>query len=87
MRIKYIFESVEMGDEKILVPVGEGASGLSGVVKMNDEGLEIFNLLKDGLSEEEVVDRLSGKYSDNRDTLAQYVRSVTRKLSEAGIAE
>ena len=87
MKIKYSFEAVDMGDEKILVPVGDGASNVNGVIKMNQEGLVIFNLLKDGLSEDKIVEKLQSEYSTDLGVLLGYVQSVIEILKKADIVE
>ena len=87
MKIKYSFEAVDMGDEKILVPVGDGASGVNGVIKMNQEGLVIFNMLKDGLSENQIVEKLQSEYSTDPGILLGYVQSVIETLEKADIIE
>ena len=87
MRLKCDFEFVDMGDEIIAVPVGNGAEQIRGVLKMNHEGQEIVELLKRGNSEEQIVDALAAKYENDRDTLLGYVHVTLSKLQEAGLIE
>lgn len=87
MKLKYIFESVDMGDEIILVPVGEGANHVQGILKMNKEGLEIVKLLKTEISENQIVDLLSKKYVNDKETLLEYVHTVIKELTQAGVLE
>ena len=46
MKLKNTFESVDMGNEIIMVPVGKSAEQVQGVLKLNAEGLEIMNMLE-----------------------------------------
>ncbi len=87
MKLKYIFADVEMDDGIVMVPVGNDASQACGVLKLNQAGQEILHLLTDDTSESEIVDSLSRKYEDGRDTLQGYVRKVLETLREAGLLE
>ena len=84
MILKYSYEIVDMGDEFVLVPVGEGAKHIHGIFKTNKEGLEIIKLLGDYSTEEKVVDTLASKYDNDVAEIAEYVNSVIEKLKKAG---
>ena len=85
MKLKYTFENVNMGDEIISVPVGDGASEVHGVLKMNESGREIMELLQDETTEEKILDYLTAKYENSREELAVNVRETIAKLREAGL--
>lgn len=80
MMIKYIFEEVDMGEEIIIVPVGEGAAELNGVLKVNKEGREIFDFLRQETNTEAIVDALAQKYDNERNSLDKYVNQVIDTL-------
>jgi uncharacterized alkaline shock family protein YloU len=85
MKLKYTFETVDMSDEIIAVPVGEDAKELKGVVKLNRAGQEIFSLLKNDTTEEKIVDALAAKYENSRENLAAYVRQMLETLRSDGL--
>ena len=87
MRLKSDFEFVDMGDEIIAVPIGKGAEQIRGVLKMNLEGQEILDLLKKGNTEEQIIDTLTAKYENDRDTISGYVHEMLIKLCSAGLME
>ena len=87
MKLKCLFENVDMGDEIIAVPVGEGAGRIQGVLKLNREGREIVELLAEDTSEQEIVDRLSAKYDTDVQTLAGYVHNTISTLRAEGLIE
>lgn len=58
MRLNTSFEIVDMGEEMIAVPVGKRASDVRGVLKMNTEGREVFELIESGMDEDGIVDFL-----------------------------
>ena len=80
MMIKYIFEEVDMGEEIIIVPVGEGAAELNGVLKVNKEGREILDFLRQETNTEAIVDALAQKYDNERNSLDKYVNQVIDTL-------
>ena len=87
MTLKYSFEDVDMGEEVIAVPVGNQAGQIHGVVKMNKEGHIIFDLLRNDMTESQIVDELSGMFDDSREVIAEYVHNVINQLTQANIIE
>ena len=85
MKLLSAFETVDMGEELIAVPVGDGAVKVSGVIKLNRSGKEILDLLEKGLSEKEIVEYLSEHYDNDRDTLVRYVKKIIMIMKEAGL--
>ena len=73
MKLKYTLEFIDMNEEIIAVPVGEGANQLHGVVKMNKEGREIIELLENGNPTESIISILSKKYDNDQQQLSKYV--------------
>lgn len=62
MKLKYSFEAVNMGNEIIMVPVGDNADQVHGVLKMNNEGQEIVNMLMNETDADSIINSLSEKY-------------------------
>lgn len=87
MKLKNTFESVNMGDEIIMVPVGKSAEQVHGVLKLNEAGQEIVKLLVQETSEEEIVRFLSGKYENDAETLKKFVRQVVETLRSNNLIE
>ena len=87
MKLKCGFEIVDMGDEVIAVPVGDGAKDVQGILKLDASGREIFEMLTAGSDEEQIVRALDAKYDNGTEALAGYVRKVLRELRAAGLTE
>ena len=85
MKLKYSFEIVDMGNEIIAVPVGNNADQIKGVIKLNKEGLEIFNLLKVDSSEDSIIHDLIGKYENAPESIANYVHGFVTYLKQQGL--
>ena len=81
-----MLETVDMGDDLIAVPVGEGADQISGVLRLNTEGLEILNLFIEEQTIETAIEILALKY-DNKDDLRQYVCKVVSVLQDANLID
>ena len=87
MKLKYALEAVDMGDEIILVPVGNDADTVSGVLKVNKEAHEIVKLLEEKENESGIIDSLSSRYENDVETLSQYVHRIIETLRKSGLLE
>lgn len=83
MKLKYIFETVNLGDEIVAVPVGKDAFSLGGVFKFNNAGLEIMKMLENDITEEKIVKELSKRYENDIDLLQLYVHDIITVLKGA----
>ena len=79
------FELVDMGDEIIAVPVGEGAEKIHGVLKLNHSGAEILEYLEKGATQTEIVEELSNKYENDHASLEADVCEVIDSLEKIGL--
>lgn len=80
MKLKYEVECVDMGDEIIIVPIGNGADQINGVFKTNKEGMKILNMLKNDTSVEGIVTQLTQEYTTNLELIKKYVNEFVRQL-------
>jgi len=64
MKLKYNFVSNEVADKIVAVAVGDDLQKFNGFIKMNDTGAYIFNMLKNDVTEEEIVAAMKKDYSD-----------------------
>ena len=55
MKLKGTFEPVDMGDEIVMVPVGNNTGKVQGIIKLDPAGKEILDLLTAYDNEDEVV--------------------------------
>ena len=87
MRLKHTFESVDMGDEIILVPVGESAAVVHGVLKTNSEAKEIIDALQTDITEEQLNQVFSEKYENAPEEIARYISKTIHVLQDAELIE
>ena len=85
MKLKYSFEAINMGEEIIFVPVGEGSAQVQGVLKLNPQGQEILELLEKETTIDQIVETLSAKYNNSKNDLVDYVNSVLDVLRDANL--
>ena len=87
MKLKYHFDAVDMGDEIIAVPVGDGAEQIQGVLRLNHSGNEIMELLKEEITEDQIIHILAAQYVNSTDELTGYVEGAIKTLAGAGLIE
>ena len=62
MRLRYEFETMELDDIVVAVPVGVGAAEFRGVIKLNETASFMLSLLKNDISKDQIIDALSKEY-------------------------
>lgn len=86
MKLKYNFVLNTVADKMVAVAVGDGLEQFNGFVKMNDIGAEIFEILKEDVTIEEIVKKMLEKHPDATEQEAiDTVTEFTNKLKEEGI--
>ena len=88
MKLKYEFVINTVADKMIAVPVGGSLDDFNGLIKMNDVGVDIFNTLKNDVTEDEIVGIMKEKYADTpEDEIRETVKEFVGKLMSEGIVE
>ena len=85
MRLKYPFETMELEGRIVVVPISDDAEGFHGVIKVNEVGLAILELLNNNISEKEIVDALAYKYRVDRDVLANDIHNFLIQFESRGL--
>ncbi len=88
MKVKQTLIFQALGDETVVVPVGEAAEALHGMMRANATGAAILQSLADGLDEEAAAARLVDRFDGvDMDTARLAVGRIVEKLREAGLLE
>ena len=74
-------------NEIIAVPVGNNAHKISGIVRLNNSGREIVEMLGEEISIETIVDNLSKKYENKQETIIEYVNETLEALRRYDLIE
>lgn len=86
MKLKYEFVINQVADQMVAVPVGEDMGNFNGFVKTNDVGAEIFEILKNDVTLEEIVEEMLKKHPEStKEEVTETVTEFTDKLIKEGI--
>ena len=88
MKLKYIFVTNKVADKIVAVAVGEDAEKFGGFIKMNDTGAYIFDMLKNDVTEEEIVASMQEEYEGvTLENLRNTVKEFISRLKESDVIE
>ena len=88
MKIKAGFVLEKVGSSYLAVATGDAAKIFQGLIRMNETGAFMWNLVKDAdKSCEELVDALLKEYDAPRELLLSDAKSFEKQLREADILE
>lgn len=87
MKLKYPFITQQVNDGYVAVATDEGAAEFKGIIRLNEVGKEIFDLLSTDQTEELLVAALKERYSDPNDEIESSVRDFVDYLANEGVLE
>ncbi len=87
MKIKEGFMLRMVGGEHVVVAVGKAAPLLNGIIRLNDSGVELWNLLKDGTEQEDLAGFLRQTYGISAEQAKQDVERFLEPLRRVGCVE
>lgn len=88
MKLKYNFVTNEVADKIVAVAVGDDMGKFNGFIKMNETGAQIFNLLKEEITMEDLVSEMSKLYpEETEDTVKEVVGGFVAELKDKGVIE
>ena len=85
MKLKYTFEMMEVDEQTMAVPVGDGAEKFHGILKLNDSAAAILELLKEDTTLEAVTEKLLEQFDSSKEGMEEYVTDYVNQLKEAGL--
>ena len=87
MKIKEGFLIRKVGEQAVVVSVGEATKIFNGMIRLNDTGEFLWNILIKGAEKEELVDALVEEYEVDRKKAGEDVERFISTLSKPGIIE
>ncbi len=88
MKIKAGFVLEKVGSSYLAVATGEAAKSFQGLVRMNETGAFMWNIVKDSDKTcDELVEALEKEYDAPREVLLRDAQSFEKQLRDAGIVE
>lgn len=87
MKLKEGFVFRKIAGDNVVVPIGQQITQFNGLIKLNESGAFLWNVLKEGSSKEELVDKLQEEYDIDRDLAENDVESFIKILKERDMLE
>lgn len=68
--------------DNILIPVGEAALSVKGLIALSESGVLIYKKLKDGCTRDDLVAALTAEYEVSEDVASQDVDAFLNQMRE-----
>lgn len=87
MKLKYKFIIREIGDTFVAAAVGDDVTEFNGMIKLNETGKFIFELLLKNVDFDIIVDKITEKYTVSKSEAINAVSVFIDKLKSKGLIE
>lgn len=87
MKIKTGFVVREVAGQSIVIALGDATKIFNGMIKLNETGRIIWDMIADGKEKEDIVARIVDEYDIDRATVENDVSSFINTLQGANILE
>lgn len=77
----------EVADEFILVPTGDAARELQGIISLNSVGAEIWKQIEGGKEPDEIIRNLTEQYEADSEQIEEDVNQFIGEMNQAGLIE
>ena len=74
-----------IADEQLLIPVGEAAISVKGLIALSESGALLYNKLKDGCSRSDLVAALMAEYEVTEAVAAQDTDAFLDQMRQLGM--
>ena len=85
MQIKDNYVLTKVVDSYIAVPVGSGNVDLNTIISLNETGAFIWNLMKEAIDKEAVIEAMLNEYDVNREQAEADVDKFISQIKEADL--
>lgn len=75
----------EIAGEHLLIPVGQTALKVHGMITLSESGLLLWNKLQEECTEEDLVNALLAEYEVDRETAEADVKAFVGQMQKVGI--
>ena len=80
MKIKDTFIKREVCGVNVVVPVGESTKDFNGTIQLRGSANFVWDILKEGATEEELIEKLLEKYDVSREVVTKDLNDFLEKL-------
>lgn len=85
MKISSLFIYRKIADEHLLIPMGEAAMTVKGLVAMSESGAMLYEKLKTGCSREDLIAALTTEYDVSESAAAQDTDAFLAQMRQLNI--
>lgn len=85
MKIKDNYVLTKVVDSYIAVPVGSGNVDLNTIISLNETGAFIWNLMKEDIEKEAVIEAMLNEYDVNREQAEADLDKFISQIKEADL--
>lgn len=85
MKVKKEFVLREIAGEYVLIPTGEAAKNLYGIISLTESGKMLWQLLEQERTEEELIEAVLDMYEIDRETAKVDVEKFIEKLKRENL--
>lgn len=85
MKIKDGFLLRKVGNETVVVATGAASIGFNGIIRLNDTGEFLWNLLQQDMSEDSLAAAMIEEYDIDEATARQDITAFVNRLKEADL--
>ena len=87
MKIKKGFVVREIAGQSVVIALGEASKSFNGIIKLNETGRVIWDMLTIGAEKNDIVDAILADYEIDRETAENDVDTFVSTLKENNILE
>ena len=87
MKINEGFVLREVADQAVVIAVGEASEKFHGMINLNDTGKCIWQGIQEGMSEQEIVKKITDQYEVDPERAENDVKQMIQKMYEVGVIE
>lgn len=87
MKINENFLLRDVAGNKVVMPIGEAADRISGMIKLNGSGAFLFERLQEGSDEEQLLADMCREYDVSEETARADIERFLATLRRVGILE
>jgi hypothetical protein len=87
MKIKKGFMLRKVAGENVVVAIAEASKSLNGMIKLNDTGAFVWNLIKDGATKEDIVEKICNEYEISNEQAKADLDAFLEVLNSANCLE
>lgn len=82
---KFILKTID--DESMLVPVNHDYMSVQQIINLNESSLCIYQMIEEGLDEDQIVNKMLSIYDVKEDVLRADVKRIIHQFIELGVID